>query len=161
LYEILVHLRVNTLRVSARGIRHALLNRLITRNSETRAAELTRPRRLAAATAFARSLRFEQKHGEHVQRIALSLFDQLREPLRLEESSRDLLAAAALLHDVGYVVSFRRHHKHAYHLIAHAQLDGFTPEEREVIALVARYHRKSLPKKKHDAWASLPRPRRE
>src|SRR5678816_2707164 len=102
---------------------------MITRNSGARAAALTRPRRLAAAASFARSLRFEQRHGEQVQRIALSLFDQLASRLHLEESSRDLLAAAALLHDVGYVVSFTQHHKHTYHLIAHAQLDGFTPEE--------------------------------
>ena len=161
LYEILGHLRVNTLRISARGIRHALLNRIITGNSELRVARLTRPRRLAAAAVFARSLRFEQKHGEHVQRTALAMFDQLAQPLHLNESSRDLLSAAALLHDVGYVVSFRQHHKHSYHLIAHAPLDGFTPEEREIIALVARYHRRTPPKKRHASWASLPRGGRE
>ncbi|HZI92856.1 MAG TPA: Ppx/GppA phosphatase family protein, partial [Patescibacteria group bacterium] len=161
LYEILAHLKVNTLRISARGIRHALVNRMITRNSGARAAALTRPRRLAAAASFARSLRFEQRHGEQVQRIALSLFDQLASRLHLEESSRDLLAAAALLHDVGYVVSFTQHHKHTYHLIAHAQLDGFTPEEREIIALVARFHRRTPPKKKHATWVNLPRPRRD
>jgi exopolyphosphatase/guanosine-5'-triphosphate,3'-diphosphate pyrophosphatase len=161
LYEILRHLRVNTLRISARGIRHALLNRIITGNSELRVARLTRPRRLAAAASFARSLRFEQRHGEQVQRLALAMFDQLAQPLRLEESARDLLSAAALMHDVGYVVSFRQHHKHSYHLIAHAPLDGFTPEEREIIALVARCHRRTPPRKKHASWASLPRGGRE
>ena len=89
------------------------------------------------------------------------MFDQLTQPLLLQEDSRDLLSAAALLHDVGYVVSFRRHHKHSYHLIAHAPLDGFTPEEREIIALVARYHRRAPRKKNHASWASLPRGGRE
>src|SRR4030095_3094486 len=48
-----------------------------------------------------------------------------------------------------------QHHKHTYHLIAHAHLDGFTPREREIIALVARYHRRAGPKKKHSEWAKL------
>lgn len=159
LYEILAHLRVNSLRISARGIRHALLNRLIAPRPRDRA--LARGGRVAAAASFARSLRFEQKHGEQVQRIALSIFDQLATPLKLDPSSRDLLAAAALLHDIGYVVSFRQHHKHAYQLITHAPLDGFTPTEREMIALIARYHRRSGPKKKHAAWAGLPRAQRD
>jgi exopolyphosphatase/guanosine-5'-triphosphate,3'-diphosphate pyrophosphatase len=81
----------------------------------------------------------------------------MKDPLRLEPGSRDLLAAAALLHDVGYVVGYRQHHKHSYHLIANAHLDGFTPREREIIALVARYHRRAAPRKKHSEWAKLPR----
>lgn len=161
LYEILAHLHVNVLRISARGIRHALLNRMIARGPGAPAATITRDRRVAAAASFARSLRFEQKHGEQVQRLALQMFDQLARPLKLDPSSRDLLATAALLHDIGYVVSFRQHHKHAYQLIAHAHLDGFTPTEREMIALVARYHRRGTPRKKHAAWAGLSRPHRD
>ncbi|HET6373718.1 MAG TPA: Ppx/GppA phosphatase family protein, partial [Candidatus Polarisedimenticolia bacterium] len=101
LYELLARLNVNVLRVSTRGIRHALLQRLITGRAGLSMAP-ARPRRLDAAVCFARTLRFEQKHGEHVQRIALALFDQLAGPLGLDRESRDLLAAAALLHDVGY-----------------------------------------------------------
>src|SRR5262249_44473109 len=62
-----------------------------------------------------------------------------------------------LLHDVGYVVGYRQHHKHAYRLIAHAQLEGFTPREREIIALVARYHRRGAPRRRHKALSSLAR----
>jgi len=58
---------------------------------------------------------------------------------------------------VGYVVSFRGHHRHTYRLIAHAPLDGFTPREREIVALVARYHRRADPRKKHRARAALGR----
>jgi exopolyphosphatase/guanosine-5'-triphosphate,3'-diphosphate pyrophosphatase len=156
LYELMAHLRVNVLRVSAHGIRHALLSRMIARRFRT-ASPPSRPRRLAAAEAFARSLRSEEAHGGQVQRIALSIFDQAAGPLALDPDGRDLLGAAALLHDVGYVVSFRAHHKHTYRLIAHAQLDGFTPREREIIALVARFHRRTGPKKRHRAWAVLAR----
>ncbi len=157
LYELLVHLNVNVLKVSTRGIRHALLNRLIARSSGRAGTPPGALHRLSAAASFARSLRFEQQHGEQVQKIALSLFEQLASPLRLAPEGRDLLAAAAVLHDVGYVVSYRQHHKHSYHLIAHAHLDGFTPREREIIALLARYHRRSTPRWKHEAWARLDR----
>src|SRR5262249_53050593 len=54
-----------------------------------------------------------------------------------------------------------QHHKHTYHLIAHAQIEGFDPTEREVIAQVARYHRRSSPRKKHAPWAALPASHRE
>ncbi len=155
LYEILVHLKVNALRVSAYGIRHALLNRMIARRPAGAVAPPARPRRLAAAETFARSLHVEEAHGRQVQRIALSLFDQLSGRLGIDPAARDLMAAAAFLHDVGYVVGYRRHHKHSYRLIAHAQLDGFTPRERELIALTARYHRRSPPRTKHRAWAAL------
>jgi len=154
LYELMAHMRVNVLRVSAQGIRHALLGRMIARRFRT-VSPPSRPQRLASAEAFARSLRFEEAHGRQVQRLAVSIFDQVAVPLGLDSGGRDLLSAAALLHDVGYVVGFRGHHRHTYRLIAHAPLDGFTPREREIVALVARYHRRSGPKKKHRAWAAL------
>ena len=156
LYELMARLRVNALRVSAHGIRHALLNRMIARRFHTVSLP-SRPRRLAAAEAFARSLHFEEPHAAQVQRIALSIFDQFAGPLGLDPDGRDLLGAAALLHDIGYVVGFKGHHKHTYRLIAHAQLDGFTPREREIVALVARFHRRTGPKKRHRAWAALAR----
>ena len=72
-----------------------------------------------------------------------------------KKADRRLLEVAALLHDIGYFISYNSHHKHSYHLIRHADLFGFTPREREIIAQIARYHRKSLPKKKHDEYQRL------
>jgi exopolyphosphatase/guanosine-5'-triphosphate,3'-diphosphate pyrophosphatase len=157
LYEILDHLKVNTMKVSTRGIRHALLGRLIRRTVKSAGRTPVQRHRLAAAASFGRSLGLDLKHGEQVMRLALSIFDALASPLGLEPEGRDLLAAAALLHDVGYVVGYRQHHKHSYHLIAHAHLDGFTPREREMLALVARYHRRATPRNKHAEWAKLQR----
>jgi exopolyphosphatase / guanosine-5'-triphosphate,3'-diphosphate pyrophosphatase len=157
LYELLVHLKVNILKISNRGIRHALLNRLIGRPSPRPGSPFARRRRFSSAEAFGRSLRFEHDHGDQVRRLALSLFDQIAGPLGIVPEGRDLLEAAALLHDVGYIVGYRQHHKHSYHLISHAHLDGFTPREREIVALVARYHRGSTPRKRHEAWRKLSR----
>jgi exopolyphosphatase/guanosine-5'-triphosphate,3'-diphosphate pyrophosphatase len=156
LYEIMGGLRINVLRVNARGVRHALLQRMITRG-DAGPAPVRGPRRVAAAEAFGRSLNFEERHAAQVRRIAESIFDQIASPVGIDPDARDLLSAAALLHDVGYVVSYRQHHKHTYRLIAHASLEGFTPRERELLALVARYHRRAEPKKRHRAFSGLPK----
>jgi exopolyphosphatase/guanosine-5'-triphosphate,3'-diphosphate pyrophosphatase len=87
--------------------------------------------------------------------MSLSIFNALALPFELTASEKKLLEAAAILHDCGYFISYSSHHKHSYHLIRHAELFSFTPRERELIAQIARYHRKSLPKRKHDAFQSL------
>jgi len=156
LYEIMTRLKINLLRVNARGIRHALLHRMIARKTATTSAPAPAvPQRVAAAEAFGKTLRFEERHALQVRRVSETLFDQLAKPLGLDPAGRDLLSAAALLHDVGYVVSYRQHHKHAYQLIAHGTLEGFTPRERELVALIARYHRRGFPKKRHRAYGKL------
>jgi exopolyphosphatase / guanosine-5'-triphosphate,3'-diphosphate pyrophosphatase len=92
--------------------------------------------------------------------IARELFDQLRSVHGLKPRDRELLEYAAVLHDVGQSISFERHHKHSYYLIRNADLRGFDPEEIEVMALVARYHRKGAPCGKHESWAALSSERR-
>jgi exopolyphosphatase/guanosine-5'-triphosphate,3'-diphosphate pyrophosphatase len=155
LYEIMARLKINLLRVNARGIRHALLHRMLAKGPAVATPRPAVPQRVAAAEAFGRTLRFEERHAVQVKRISESLFDQMAKPLDLDPACRDLLSAAALLHDVGYVVSYRQHHKHAYQLIAHGTLEGFTPRERELVALIARYHRRGFPKKRHRAFGKL------
>jgi exopolyphosphatase/guanosine-5'-triphosphate,3'-diphosphate pyrophosphatase len=60
-----------------------------------------------------------------------------------------------MLHDVGAFISYNRHHKHSYYLLYHADLPGFTDRERELIATVARYHRRSVPKDRHEVFQLL------
>ncbi|MFA7405435.1 MAG: Ppx/GppA phosphatase family protein [Pelobacteraceae bacterium] len=104
---------------------------------------------------FARSCHFDEPHSRHVSKLSLSIFDSLAKEFGLKKTDRRLLEAAALLHDVGYFISYNSHHKHSHHLIRHAELFGFSPREREMTALIARYHRKSLPKKKHPEYERL------
>jgi len=157
LYGVMARLKVNHLRVNGRGIRHALLERMLRRRTGRTAAVAPARRRLAAAEDLGRSLRYEEGHGRHVRLLSERIFDQLAGPFDLDPGARDLLSAAALLHDVGYVVGYRGHHKHTYRLLSHAVLEGFTPREREIIALAARFHRRGGPRRRHRAWASLPR----
>ena len=98
---------------------------------------------------------FDERHARQVCRLALQLFDALGKRLGCGPGDRQLLADAALLHDIGYHISFDRHHKHSYHLILHADLLGISPTEQVVLANVARYHRGAEPKKKHENYGSL------
>jgi len=125
------------------------------------------PRSLARAEAYpdvrrrsvvhlAERCAYDERHARHVAGLALSLFDATRPRHRLGEDERALLEYAALLHDIGHHISYPRHHKHTYYLIKNGDLRGFRPLEVEVLANVARYHRRGRPRKKHPAFAALP-----
>jgi exopolyphosphatase/guanosine-5'-triphosphate,3'-diphosphate pyrophosphatase len=99
---------------------------------------------------------YDEKHARKVAQLALDLFDATIRRHRLGAAQRTLLEYASLLHAVGHHISYRSHHKHAYYLIKNADLRGFTPKEVEVLANIARYHRRP-PRKKHAAFAALAR----
>ena len=110
----------------------------------------------------------EPDHSAHVARLALQLFDELAAaptppPLAaLSEGARDYLEASALLANVGLFVSHSKHHLHSYYVIRNTDLlTGFTDDEIEIIALLARYHRKSTPKLRHAEFAGLSEADRE
>jgi exopolyphosphatase/guanosine-5'-triphosphate,3'-diphosphate pyrophosphatase len=99
---------------------------------------------------------FDAPHAQHIARLALALFDQTRSIHGMTDREREWLEFASLLHDIGALISFVRHHRHSYYLIKNGDLRGFQPDEIEVIALVARYHRRGTPKSSHDEYAGLP-----
>ncbi len=104
----------------------------------------------------AHKFRVDLEHGERVAQFSLDLFDQLRGSLhQLDDSARELLWAAAILHNCGHYVSHGAHHKHSYYLIRNGELLGYTEGEIEAIANLARYHRKSGPKRKHENYRRL------
>ncbi len=95
--------------------------------------------------------------SKRVAEFAMDLFEQTRGSLHAWGNlEKELLWAAAILHNCGHFVSHSSHHKHSYYLIRHGELLGYTETELEVIANIARYHRKSAPKKKHENYRSLP-----
>jgi exopolyphosphatase/guanosine-5'-triphosphate,3'-diphosphate pyrophosphatase len=146
--------------VNPGGLRRGLLLSMIAERSAT-TGDPARPKdRLESVRAFARKCQSGTRHCEHVARLAGQLFDGLRGPFELPPEGREMLIAAGLLHDVGYLINHAEHHKHAYHLIEHADLPGWTAREVELVANVARYHRKASPKKRHANFARLERPDR-
>jgi len=93
---------------------------------------------------------------EQVRQLALNLFDLLADTLDAAPEERGFLEAAALLHDVGQLVSYRKHHRHSYQLILHGDRLPFSPRERQLVALIARYHQGQRPRKRHEEFAALP-----
>jgi exopolyphosphatase / guanosine-5'-triphosphate,3'-diphosphate pyrophosphatase len=113
--------------------------------------------RLQPVETLLDSYDWDVEHCRQVRDLALMLFDQLEPLHKLGADERDILEAAALLHDIGWTVAGKKHHKHSYRLIREneAKLVGFTPAQVELIANVARYHRKSHPSPHHEAFAEL------
>lgn len=136
---------------NARGMREGIIIDTVERER----GPAPRTDRMRSVREFGRQCRHDVAHAEQVCRLALQLFDGLHERLDLDSNDRSLLEAAALLHDVGYHISYEQHHKHSHHLISHAALPGFGAGERRIIAAVARYHAGSLPKAKHEAMEGL------
>jgi exopolyphosphatase/guanosine-5'-triphosphate,3'-diphosphate pyrophosphatase len=100
------------------------------------------------------------EHSEHVAEISARILRAVSRHYEVDLSLERLLRAAALLANTGNAVSYSRHHMHSYYIIRNADLVGFNDEEIEVIALSARYHRKSPPKESHEEFGRLPEDRR-
>jgi exopolyphosphatase/guanosine-5'-triphosphate,3'-diphosphate pyrophosphatase len=81
----------------------------------------------------------------------------LQEEHGLGRRERRLLQVAALLHDVGMFISNQSHHKHSEYIIRNSEIFGLRPEERNLVATIARYHRRALPKPTHPAYTTLSR----
>jgi exopolyphosphatase/guanosine-5'-triphosphate,3'-diphosphate pyrophosphatase len=151
--EVMARIESRELIVSAYGIREGSL--LEAANITATPADPGEARE-RSVLRFAERCHYEAPHAQQVRKVALQLFDAMGRRLGLEQSDRDILGDAALLHDVGYHINYRQHHKHSYHLIMHADLLGIPPEDQVMIANVARYHRGAVPKLKHESFASLP-----
>jgi exopolyphosphatase/guanosine-5'-triphosphate,3'-diphosphate pyrophosphatase len=134
------HLGLSSVAAVDTSLRHGILVELARRSGPA-------PDRSTgeALVAFGRRFAFDERHARQVAALALRLFDATEPLHRLPPGARRLLEAAALLHDVGHAVSPHRHHRHSYYLVANADLPGFAERERELVALVARYHRRSAP----------------
>ncbi len=120
-----------------------------------------RPKRadaeLQTVLALAQRCRYERAHTHQVTRLALMIFDALKEVHRMGARDRSLLRYAALLHDVGWVEGPQGHHKASMRLILSDPGLPFGRAERQMVALIARYHRKALPSERHEHYRNLGR----
>jgi len=146
------HLELESITAVDAGLRDGILVDLMQRH-ETSESWTTE-----AAEALGRRFQYDEAHGRQAARISLALFDALRSKLALPTSARTLLEVAALLHDVGNAVSYAKHHRHSYYVINNADIPGLTDREREIVACVARFHRRrNLPDAGHPDMANLTR----
>lgn len=151
--RVMRHFRLNRVQVHDRGVRDGLLLTMIDQ-SLGRPSENPHDRE-AAIERFAANCGTDLQHGRQVARLAGLILSQMIGRFDLRSEDRPLLEAAARLQDVGYLINYDDHHKHSYHMILNSRLAGFKPQELEIIANTARYHRGSEPKKKHDNFRRL------
>jgi exopolyphosphatase/guanosine-5'-triphosphate,3'-diphosphate pyrophosphatase len=151
--SIMRRFRVNTLQVHAYGVRDGLLLGMIDRLQGGPAAHS--PSFDEQIDRFAEACGVDLIHSKQVSRLAGQIYEGLGKFFELPPGDQQLLEAAARMQDVGYLISYEGHHKHSYHLILHSRLEAFRPEELEIAANVARYHRGSEPKNKHDNFSGL------
>ncbi|HEY0614364.1 MAG TPA: Ppx/GppA phosphatase family protein [Candidatus Elarobacter sp.] len=115
-----------------------------------------RAKRVEAVETVARRYEHLGGHQRLVARLALVLFERLAPLHNLAPADRDLLWAAAMLHGIGRFVADSAHHKHAAYLIRNTPFEGWREDEGELVAQVARYYRKAMPKPSHPEYAALP-----
>jgi len=155
LETLLADLGVDEIRISDRGLREGLIiDHMAREQPDMLRAMSVRDR---SVLGLGRACRFDEQHGRTVTRLALALFDGTRaagmHDLGAEE--RELLAHAAMLHDIGTFLSSTSHQRHTHYLISNADLLGFDMEEIALIAAIARFHRKGFPSKKHPVYRNL------
>lgn len=147
--ELLKLVEARSLTVSAFGLREGLLLEMIG-DSAPRTADPLR-----AMREFVDRCQGDRRHVEQVRVLALTLFDRLCDDLGADPAERTLLEAASLLHDVGQVVSYRKHHRHSFQLILNAERLNLTSRDRYLVALISRYHRRKGPSGKHLEYTRL------
>jgi exopolyphosphatase/guanosine-5'-triphosphate,3'-diphosphate pyrophosphatase len=156
-YQILLHkTRAERMIVSQVSLRDGLLLDLA-RGVTGQEDEVLLNGVIHSATAIAERYGANLEHAQNVADLAVALFDQLQADHGLGARHRLLLRVAALLHEVGSVVSNRAHHKHSYYLISNSEIFGLTRDETTIVAHIARYHRRGIPKPSHMEYMALPR----
>jgi exopolyphosphatase/guanosine-5'-triphosphate,3'-diphosphate pyrophosphatase len=117
--------------------------------------------RMQAILDLARRCDYPAEHSHHVALLAGQIFEQTRSLHGLGEYEGRMLQYGSLLHDIGYHISYVKHHKHAYYLVMNCDLRGFTQPEKSVLANIVRYHRRAAPKPSHASLSAMPAHDRE
>jgi exopolyphosphatase/guanosine-5'-triphosphate,3'-diphosphate pyrophosphatase len=142
------------LHYSDAGVRDGIIADLATRGVGRELSMLNRDQR-RAVEQMARRYGVQVTHARKVAELAHRLFQSLQPLHKLPPALGKLLEAAAYLHDIGHYVSDSAHHKHSYYLVINSDLPGFTDTERQMIALLCRYHRRTMPVSRHSPFQTL------
>jgi exopolyphosphatase/guanosine-5'-triphosphate,3'-diphosphate pyrophosphatase len=154
LTEVVQELQLNRLYYSMAGVREGIIADLTHRQVGMEQARLSADER-RAVRALGRHYGISAPHVRKVAELAGMLFQGLRPLHRLPLAKGRLLEAAAHLYNIGHFVNESRHHRHSMYLVANSDLPGFEDRERQVIATLCRYHRKSMPQASHETFQAL------
>jgi exopolyphosphatase/guanosine-5'-triphosphate,3'-diphosphate pyrophosphatase len=112
---------------------------------------------LTSASALGDKYRYNASHAANVARLSVRIFEELGSEHGLTRRDRLLLEVAALLHDVGIYINRRAHHKHSQYILSVSDIFGLSRDDMEIVANVARYHRRATPQKTHLPYMALDR----
>ena len=145
-------LRADDLLVTQFNLRDALLNGML---QTADWSEDFREQIVRSARELARRFTVDLNFSEHVAKLSSQIFWSLQSIHQMDSRCETILYVAALLHECGMFVSSSAYHKHSFYLITNSELFGLSSLDHRLVALVARYHRRALPKASHDAFAQL------
>jgi exopolyphosphatase/guanosine-5'-triphosphate,3'-diphosphate pyrophosphatase len=140
---------------SAAGVRDGIIADLAARGVGRERSRLPRPQ-VRVVESMCRKYNVEMRNAKQVAGFAAQLFESLLPVHSLQPETGRLIEAAALLHNTGHYISGTGHHKHSAYIVSNSDMPGYTDRERHLIALLCRYHRKSLPGPRHDVFRALP-----
>ncbi len=110
-----------------------------------------------SALELAKKYHVDLPHARHVADLSRKLFRSLQNEHRMDARCETLLVTAALLHETGLFVGLSGYHKHSYYLIMNSELFGLNALDHQLVAMIARYHRRAAPKPTHESFARLDR----
>jgi exopolyphosphatase / guanosine-5'-triphosphate,3'-diphosphate pyrophosphatase len=157
--QLLKETQAPSLVISDASIRAGILQDM-SPTEEGKRLETMRQQILSAARGLGKKYQYDETHAERVLALSELIFDEMRGEQHMTEVHRLYLQVAALLHDIGLFVSSRGHHKHSFYLISASDVFGLRHREVELIANIARYHRRALPQRGHPEFMSLEREER-
>ncbi|MBM3787677.1 MAG: Ppx/GppA family phosphatase [Acidobacteria bacterium] len=155
LYRLLRAFGARGVYYSVAGVRDGIIADLAARRVGADRSRLDKDQRRIVET-MARKYGVDVQHARKTAELAGNLFDSLKPLHGLPPHCGKLLDAAAHLADIGHYVSDMSHHRHSYYIVANADLPAFTAEEREIVAQLCRFHRKSMPAPRHLFFQKLP-----
>ena len=155
LHEVMTEVGLDYLFVSKRGLRDGLMVDLLQRQYANSDAWHPDADRAESLEQVCQKYSNDTAHSQHVSQLALNLFYQLQKLHKLPEKYASILHAAAMLHDIGAIITHAKHHKHSYYLIKSSGMKSFNKLDLELVANIARYHRKAHPSQKHLGFSQL------
>jgi exopolyphosphatase / guanosine-5'-triphosphate,3'-diphosphate pyrophosphatase len=155
LHELMETVELDYLFVSRRGLRDGLMVDLLQRSYPGSGAWHTEADRAESLDQVCQKYSYDAPHSQHVSQLAVNLFYQLQALHKLPERYAGILHAAAMLHDIGLFIAKGKHHKHSYYLIKSSGMKSFNKLDLELVANIARYHRKAHPSPKHLGFSQL------
>jgi exopolyphosphatase/guanosine-5'-triphosphate,3'-diphosphate pyrophosphatase len=155
--------RINQLVLCDRALREGLLADYLIRTNPSPSARNIQARELRGKSVLALLDRWkiDRSHAEHTAKLSLQVFDALSDIHEYGPDERQLLEYATLLHDIGRVISYPRHHRHGWYIVKNSNLIGFQPEEIDILAASVAYHRGKKPRKRDGYMTSLGRKQRK